>query len=290
MKFLNFGSLNIDKVYTVPHFVTAGETLSSVNYAEYAGGKGLNQSIALAKSGARVYHAGKIGKDGLFLKKELDQAGVKVDGILEDGSVTGHAIIQVNESGENCILLFGGANREIEMEQVDRVLADFQVGDFLVLQNEINCVEYIIDDAHEKGITIALNPSPINASIRKLDLTKIDYLILNELEGREITGRNEQGEILDHLLTTYNNLKVVLTLGTKGSIYRDAVQEFKQGIFEADVVDTTAAGDTFMGYFLCMVAKNGNIVEALEVASKAASVTVSRSGAAKSIPFFDEVS
>ncbi|MFE7065105.1 ribokinase [Sutcliffiella sp. NPDC057660] len=290
MKFLNFGSLNIDKVYTVPHFVTAGETLSSVNYAEYAGGKGLNQSIALAKSGASVYHAGKIGKDGLFLKKELDQAGVKVDGILEDGFVTGHAIIQVNESGENCILLFGGANREIEMEQVDRVLADFQVGDFLVLQNEINCGEYIIDAAHEKGITIALNPSPMNASIRKLDLTKIDYLILNELEGREITGRSEPGEILDHLLTTYNNLKVVLTLGTKGSIYRDAVQEFKQRIFEADVVDTTAAGDTFMGYFLCTVAKNGNIVEALEVASKAASVTVSRSGAAKSIPFLDEVS
>jgi len=290
MKFLNYGSLNKDKVYTVPHFVTEGETLASLGYAEYSGGKGLNQSIALARAGSDVHHAGKIGQDGYSLKEELSRAGIKVNGISDKGMITGHAIIQVNEHGENCILLFGGANREITESEIDKVLAEFGEGDVLVLQNEINNLDYLIESAYRKGLAVVLNPSPMDESVKKLDLSKLHYLILNEVEGREITGKREPKDILDQLLTEFTQLKVVLTLGAAGSVYRDASQEFRQDIFPVEVVDTTAAGDTFLGYFLAHVFKDGKVPEALQIASKAASIAVSRKGAAKSIPTIDEVS
>ncbi|MCA1322204.1 ribokinase [Bacillus tianshenii] len=289
MKFLNYGSLNKDKVYTVPHFVTEGETLASLGYAEYSGGKGLNQSIALARAGADVHHAGKIGQDGHSLKEELSRAGINVKGISEDGMITGHAIIQVNENGENCILLFGGANREITESEIDKVLSDFAEGDVLVLQNEINNLDYLIESAYRKGMAVVLNPSPMDERVKKMDLSKLDYLILNAVEGREITGHGEPKDILDQLINDYPTLKVVLTLGVAGSVYRDASQEFRQDIFPAEVVDTTAAGDTFLGYFLANVFMDGKVTEALRIASKAASIAVSRRGAAKSIPTIDEV-
>lgn len=289
MKFLNFGSLNIDKVYTVPRFVKGGETLSSVSCAEYPGGKGLNQSIALARSGSQIFHAGKIGKDGLFLKKELASEGVCVEGIYENGLITGHAIIQVASTGENCILLYGGANKEITFEQIDKVLEDFNSDDFLVLQNEINCIDYLINAAHKKGLTIALNPSPISKSIKNLDFSKIDYLILNEIEGQDISGEKSPSKILGYLLSNYSNLKVVLTLGTNGAVYRDNVQEYKQEAYKVKVKDTTAAGDTFLGYFLSMVSQKSDIKLALSVATKAASFAVSRKGSSSSIPVLAEV-
>lgn len=290
MKFLNYGSLNKDKVYTVSHFVTEGETLASLGYAEHSGGKGLNQSIALARAGADVHHAGKIGQDGYSLKEELSRAGIKVKGISDKGMITGHAIIQVNEHGENCILLFGGANREITESEIDNVLAEFGESDVLVLQNEINNLDYLIESAYRKGLAVVLNPSPMDESVKKLDLSKLHYLILNEVEGREISGKREPKDILDQLLTEFTQLKVVLTLGAAGSVYRDASQEFRQDIFPVEVVDTTAAGDTFLGYFLAHVFKDGKVPEALQIASKAASIAVSRKGAAKSIPTIDEVS
>lgn len=289
MKYLMFGSLNIDKVYTVPHFVSEGETLSSIDYTEYAGGKGLNQSIALAMTGVKVFHAGKIGKDGYFLKIYLKAAGINVDNVYDDASITGHAMIQVTNAGENCILLYGGANKEITVEQVDQVLAEFNSDDILVLQNEINCLEYIINIAHAKGLTIALNPSPINDVMKTLDYSKVDYLFLNEIEGQELTKQQNSKSILETLLFKYPNLKILLTLGAKGSIYKDCNQEFAQEIYKVDVVDTTAAGDTFMGYFLGVVFKTNDIPYALKIASKAASITVSRKGASQSIPKIEEV-
>ncbi|HWJ79623.1 MAG TPA: ribokinase [Niallia sp.] len=289
MRFLNFGSLNIDKVYSVPHFVTGGETLSSTQLEEFPGGKGLNQSIALAKAGAEVFHAGKIGNDGLFLKETLSSVGVNIENILEDGSTTGHAIIQVSSSGENCILLHGGANKEITKETIDSIISDFDTKDILVLQNEISCLEYIIEIAHNKGLTIALNPSPINKTILTLDYTKIDYLILNELEAKSISGQESIVKMFDYLLSLNSKLKIILTLGTNGVMYKDSYQEIKQESFKVDAIDTTAAGDTFLGFFLSMISNKTDIQKALLIASKAASISVTRKGAATSIPYLNEV-
>ena len=289
MKILNFGSLNIDKVYSVPHFVSAGETLSSTNYEEFPGGKGLNQSIALAKAGAEVYHAGKIGKDGLFLKDILSESNVNIDWIDEIENTTGHAIIQVSSSGENCILLFGGANKEITIDQINHILANFSQDDLLLLQNEINNLEYIVEKAHKKGLKIALNPSPINETITKLGFSKIDYLILNEIEAKAITGENMNDKIFQRLLSLNKQLKIVLTLGTEGVIYKDSVQEHRQPSYKVDAVDTTAAGDTFLGYFLSQISQHTDIKKSLQIAAKAASIAVTRKGAASSIPTWQEV-
>lgn len=289
MKIVNFGSLNIDKVYSVPHFVSAGETLSSTNYEEFPGGKGLNQSIALAKAGAEVYHAGKIGKDGLFLKDILSESNVNIDWIDEIGNTTGHAIIQVSSSGENCILLFGGANKEITIDQINHILANFSQDDLLLLQNEINNLEYIVEKAHQKGLKIVLNPSPIDETMIKLDFSKIDYLILNEIEAKAITGENMNDKIFQKLLSLNNQLKIVLTLGTEGVIYKDSVQEHRQPSYKVDAVDTTAAGDTFLGYFLSQISQHTDIKKSLQIAAKAASIAVTRKGAASSIPTWQEV-
>ena len=186
MKVLCFGSLNIDYTYKVDHFVKKGETLSSDALHVFGGGKGLNQSVALAKAGCEVYHAGAIGEDGLFLLDMLKSSGAKTDyvKILKDEK-TGHAIIQNDRSGDNCILLYGGANQAMNKSQVDEVLSHFEKGDYIVLQNEINELTYIVEKAHERGMIIILNPSPMNEKILALPLEVVDYFILNEIEAAD---------------------------------------------------------------------------------------------------------
>ena len=158
MKVLNFGSLNIDYVYSVEDFVKKGETISSNKLNVFSGGKGLNQSISLSKAGVNVCHAGMIGHDGTFLEKTLKQSGVDIKYLKKSESVrTGNAIIQNNRQGDNCIILYGGANQEITKGFVDTVLREFASEDWLVLQNEINEIPYIVEQAHKKGMKIILN-------------------------------------------------------------------------------------------------------------------------------------
>ena len=290
MKVLNFGSLNIDYVYSVDHFVRAGETLASDELELFCGGKGLNQSIAFARAGAEVFHAGCIGKDGTMLTDTLQSSDVDTSLIKTNDKIsTGHAIIQVNKNGENCILLFGGANLIISEEFAREVISKFECGDLLVLQNEINNIDLIIKLANEKGLQTVLNPSPFNEKISALDLSLINWLILNETEGKEITGKEDSNDILDTLLSRFPSMKVVLTLGADGSVYADKDIRIKQDIFKANVVDTTAAGDTFTGYFFSSVMRGNTPAEALRIASAASAIAVSRKGASPSIPTLDEV-
>ena len=290
MKILNFGSLNIDYVYSVDHFVRAGETISSALLEQFCGGKGLNQSVAFARAGAETYHAGCIGPEGKMLVDMLTQSGVNTQFVQTVPTIScGHAIIQVSPSGENCILLYGGANQAITEEMIDEVLSHFSVGDLLVLQNEINALDRIIEKAHKKGMIIALNPSPFNEKITALDLSLIHWIILNETEGCEITGETDPENILNTLLGKYPHLKVVLTLGSQGSVYADQTMRAKHGIFKTKAVDTTAAGDTFTGYFFASVMTEKSPEQALAIASAASSITVSRKGAAPSIPTMEEV-
>lgn len=290
MKILNFGSLNIDYVYSVEHFVRAGETLSSSLLEQFCGGKGLNQSIAFARAGADTYHAGCIGAEGEMLRAMLEDSGVKTKFVRTVENVPcGHAIIQVSSTGENCILLYGGANQAITENMIDEVLADFSAGDLIMLQNEINSIDVIIKKAHEKGLTVALNPSPFNEKITSLDFSLIHWIILNETEGCELTGETDPDKILHALLSRYPHMKIVLTLGSRGALYADRQTRVSQGIFKAKVVDTTAAGDTFTGYFFASVMNGKAPKQALTIASAASSIAVSRKGAAPSIPTTDEV-
>lgn len=291
MKILNFGSLNLDYVYSVDQFVRPGETKSSKKREIFAGGKGLNQSIALARSGAEVYHAGAVGKlDGSVLTDVLKLNGVNIDFIkeIEDAS-TGHAIIQVDENGQNCILLFGGVNQMITKDQIDSTIDRFSKGDFLILQNEINMLDYIVEKAHEKGLIIFLNPSPINENIFKLNLDYIDYFILNEIEAADISKEDKFEKLLDALADRFPKAKIVLTLGEKGVRFKDGETILEHGIFKVPVVDTTAAGDTFTGYFIGSLVQGHSDKEALRLASLASAIAVSRMGAETSIPFMEEI-
>lgn len=292
MKVLNFGSLNIDYVYDVDNFVRKGETISSKGLNVFCGGKGLNQSVALARAGADVYHAGMIGKDGIFLVDFLKNSGVNVDNILiRDDIRTGNAIIQRDISGDNCIILFAGANRSITRDYVDKVLEKFGRGDYIVLQNEISELPYIVESAHRQGMKIVLNPSPMDEKIGKLNLSYIDYFLLNETEALKLSGidKFDSKKCMSGLVNTYKGAGVLITLGDKGAIYSDGNIFVEQKAVKTKAVDTTAAGDTFTGYFVNGILGGKEIKEAINEATIAASIAVSRIGAAPSIPAMNEV-
>jgi ribokinase len=286
---LNFGSLNIDHVYEVDHFVRPGETIQSKSMNLFPGGKGMNQSIALAKAGATVFHAGKIGTDGQWLLDLLEDNQVNTKYIDKSGCITGTAFIQVDPTGENCIILDKGANGEITEEYIDYVLAHFHQGDIIVLQNELNMTECIMEKASKQGLQIALNPSPIDKKIRSFPLEKVTWLLLNEVEGYELTNETIPELMMKKLLLKYPDMKIVLTLGKDGSIYADQKQHYIQPIYPVKTVDTTGAGDTFTGYFLGGIAHGYPIKQCLDIAAKASSIAVTRKGAAVSIPLLSEV-
>lgn len=295
MKVLNFGSLNIDFVYSLDHIVNKGETISSKSLKIFSGGKGLNQSVAMGRAGIAVYHAGSVGTDGQFLVDILKNSGVNVDNILciEDER-SGNAIIQIDADGDNSIILYGGANQAITEAQIDNTLAKFEEGDYIVLQNEINKLPYIVEKAHDRGLKIVLNPSPMDDKIFAINLDYIDYFILNEIElaqllQTESVDLNNMSGICSLLAKRFAQATIILTLGEKGSVYIHKDRYHFQEAFRTETIDTTAAGDTYSGYFVAGIIKGESIEESMLMASKAAAITVSRSGAAPSIPVIAEL-
>jgi ribokinase len=287
---LNFGSLNIDHVYTVDHFVRAGETLASQSRQTFSGGKGLNQSIALANAGMTTYHAGCIGTDGESLLTLLCDYNVDTRYIHKTDTPSGHAIIQVEPNGQNCILLFGGANQAVTKEHIDKTLADFtRYGSHIILQNEIAHGPYIAQKAEEHGLSVIFNPSPANDTIHDILRHKIDYLILNEVEAQTISAASGTHEQIAALRARFPRTTLVLTLGKNGVIYTSPTTQERHGIYQTPVVDTTAAGDTFTGFFVASLIRGDPPQESLRIASQAASLAVSRHGAAPSIPTLEEV-
>jgi len=290
VKILNFGSLNIDHVYHVDKFVTPGETKLTKSLTKFAGGKGNNQSIALAKAGAQVYHAGAIGADGQFLLDNLIKENINIDYIAINPDVaTGHAIIQVNAEGENCILLHGGANQEISVDYISQVLNHFSKNDILLLQNEVSNLDKIIEIAGKKQMVIYFNPAPICDKLLHYPLQYIDTFIVNVPEAKAITNGTSTDEMLDKMAQLFPNSKVILTLGEQGVIYQDKTTRISQAAYKVNAIDTTAAGDTFLGYFLASLQNSTEVKTALQIACKAASITVTREGATSSIPYLYEL-
>lgn len=289
MRILNFGSLNFDHVYTVPHIAAAGETILAAKLERYLGGKGLNQSIAIARAGSQIFHGGAVGSDGEAFVSFCTENGVETEYLELIAEVSGHAMIQVDAAGENCIVLYSGANKMQTKEHIDQVLQNFGAGDILVLQNEINELPYLIEKAYGLGMRTVLNPSPFDSQVAECDLNKTEFLLLNEVEGEQIAGHKAPEEILKYLRSHFPRVKVVLTLGGQGAVYQDENQTVRQCAFSVPVIDTTAAGDTFTGYFVHGIAQQYSIPKAMELAAKAAAIAVSRKGATSSIPYAAEV-
>ncbi len=282
-KILNIGSLNLDYVYAVPHFVAAGETLLATRRDVFAGGKGLNQTVAAARAGAQVFHGGAVGADGDMLLDLLRDAGADVSAVSRVDVPTGHAIIEVNPQGENSIIILGGANRAVSPETVEAALAKVDAGDILLLQNEINGLDAIIRRAAKKGLRILFNPAPMEAAVKELPLQLLDTLIVNEGEGRALGGD------MDALRAAYPHQKILLTQGSRGASLWTGSELLFQPAFPVHAVDTTAAGDCFLGYYAAALAENLPYADALRLASAASALAVQRQGAAPSIPLRREV-
>lgn len=290
MKIYNLGSLNIDYVYSVEHFVSAGETLSSENMQIFPGGKGLNQSVALARAGAAVLHGAFVGAQGGFLTELMAESGVDVSRIEKTELTDGHAIIQVDKNGQNCILLFSGTNGALSREYAESFLLDAEPDDILLLQNEVNGLDFIFEIAARKKMRIAFNPSPFAENISRLPLEYVTWWFCNEIEGEALFGSRNPEKIAEAFIKRYPNSNLILTLGQDGSIFKNREKFIRQPIFKTEVADTTAAGDTFTGYFIALISKGESVESALKKATRASAVTVSRKGAAVSIPNIAELS
>ena len=282
-KILNIGSLNLDYVYAVPHFVEAGETLLSSRRDVFPGGKGLNQTVAAARAGAKVYHGGAVGGDGNMLLALLRDVGADVSAVARVDVPTGHAIIQVSPQGENAILILGGANRAVSEETVTAALEKVDPGDILLLQNEINGLDLIIRRAARKGLRILFNPAPMEASVKDLPLELLDTLIVNEGEGRALAGD------MDALKAAYPDQKILLTQGSRGASLWTGSEFLFQPAFPVKAVDTTAAGDCFLGYYAAALSEGLPYARALQLATAASALAVQKQGAAPSIPLRAEV-
>lgn len=289
MRILNVGSLNIDHVYAVDHFVQPGETLASTGYRVHAGGKGCNQSIALAAADAPVAHIGRLGADGVWLRDMLAVRGVDTTGIEIVDGASGHAVIQVDAAGENAILLAGGANVSFTDADAAALLASAEPGDWLLLQNEISAIPAIMREAIEREMRIAFNPAPMGPEVHDYPLDLVDLLIVNEIEGTALSDYDNPEDITESLQERFATTAIVLTLGSRGVRYHDGDGVIEVPSPNVAAVDTTAAGDCFIGYLLAGITAGRPVREALTRACAAASLCVTRAGAADSIPLAVEL-
>lgn len=292
MKTLVYGSINVDMVFSVDHIVLPGETIKSKSLKKSAGGKGANQAVALSKAGSDVWFAGKAGDDGQWIVEMMNEWKVNTDYLCHTSNPNGQAVIQLDRKRQNSIIVLPGANGEIQTSEIDEVLKNFEEGDCLVLQNEIPHIDYLISEADKKDMYICFNPSPMTEEIKDLPLDKVSLLVVNEVEGCALTGLGDEAdysEILEKLEELYPATELVLTAGSKGAYYRFQGDEAFSSAVKVKPVDTTGAGDTFLGFFLTYKNEGVCIENCLVDACYAAGIAVSRPGAMQSIPLRSEV-
>lgn len=286
MSIINIGSVNLDYVYRVDTFPQPGETKSSLSLSINAGGKGLNQSIALAKAGCTVYHAGIYGAGGEMLVQTLRDYGVDTRLMQHRPDIqNGHAIIEVSDSGQNSILLYGGTNRALTEEYIHQVLSFCGPEDMILLQNETNCIRQIIAAASERNIPIAMNAAPMNPQALDYDYGKLRWLVVNEIEAAALAGGSDFAQTMDNLSRKFPSSGILMTLGSHGAWLRDGDTDLRMGALHIEnVVDTTAAGDTFLGYFLAGITTGADPETALQQATCASALAIQKPGAAQSVP------
>lgn len=293
MMVINLGSINVDHVYQVPHFVTPGETLASTGYAQLLGGKGANQSIALshalAQTQGAVQHVGLINEAQCHIKQTLIKEGIDCRYLKVSEQPTGHAIIQVSETGENAIVLFAGANHDIQPSLIQQAIDDAPEHSWMLTQNETNSIGEAMRLAKEKGLKVAFNPAPMTDSVKRLPLELVDLFIVNEVEAEGIAGTANLDDIEAFFKAQYPHAEVIITLGKAGAVMLKGNDRIQVPAFIVEAVDTTAAGDTFIGFFLATYMQNGDAKKALTLACAASAIAVTRAGASPSIPNVEEV-
>lgn len=281
MTIYNLGSINIDHAYHVPNLPRPGETVAATALITGLGGKGANQSIAIARAGGQVTHIGAVGPDGGWTVEALRAAGVDTGAVRVIDVPTGHAMITVDAAAENAIVLFPGANSRIDEEQVSAALQKAGPGDWLLLQNETNGGVAAARAARAKGLRVAYCAAPFDADAVAEILSFVDLLAVNEGEAAQLRA--------DLPRAALEGCDLLVTYGARGAAYIAADQTVKTRAFKVDPVDTTGAGDTFLGYALAGFDDGMTVEAALRRASAAAALQVTRAGAAEAIPLACEV-
>ncbi len=285
MAIYNLGSINADLLYSVAHLPARGETLAATGLRQGLGGKGANMSVAAARGAARVVHIGAVGPDGRWAKDLLTEYGVDTRHIETVSEVTGHAIILLDQAGENTIVIHPGANQAIPQHRIGLALAEASPGDFLLMQNETNGQAYSASIGADMGLRVAYAAAPFNVDAVLAVLDKLDILVLNEVEAEQLTAGI--GKTPDALGVQ----DVVVTLGSQGCRWFQA----KTGVVRTfpalpvTPVDTTGAGDTFTGYLLAGLDRKMPMEQAISLATKAAALMVTRVGTADVIPDLLEI-
>ena len=289
-KVLVVGSVNMDYTVYTENFPLPGETIYGSSRFVQPGGKGENQAIAIAKSHKVVCDfIGAIGDDtdGQTIKNVLATNKVNAHLKVISGAETGNATIVVNKSSENEIIIIAGANGLLKPEDIDVEL--IKQADFMVLQNEISeeTNEFLMRKAKELGKVVIYNPAPYRPLKEEL-FAFVDYFVPNSIEFKNASGESDLEKGAKKLLSK-GVKNVLVTLGTSGSILINKDGQIKVDAYKVKAVDTVAAGDTYVGYFVASLASGFEIKEAMKVASKASSITVSRKGSVVSIPLGEEV-
>ncbi|RAR60291.1 ribokinase [Onishia taeanensis] len=283
----NLGSINIDHVYRVPHLVRPGETLASTGYQQVLGGKGANQSLAMALAGGRVEHWGRLGLSDDWALRQLTDAGVGAEAVDLVDEPSGHALIQVDDQAENAIILYPGANHGFANADIDTRIDNADPSGWLLLQNETNGLARAMEQAHARGLSIAFNPAPMHAAVNELPLSACQLLFVNRGEAAALVNLSEDSDA-DALLMALGErlpgVELVLTLGGDGVCYQHGDTRLVLPAYRVEARDTTAAGDTFIGHFMAARLAGSDVETCLRRASAASAICVQREGAAPSIP------
>ena len=284
MAIYNLGSINIDYFYKAPHLLQAGETLAASDFSQGLGGKGANQSVACARSGAQIFHIGHLHeKDNNWLSF-LQGSGVDISHIKLGDVPTGHAIIIIDETnGENQILLLAGANGAIDKSALENSLAQATSSDWALCQNETNLGVEFLQMAHAKGLSICYSAAPFVKEVVLSVLEIVDLLVVNEIEAAEIE------KALAAPPAQWGVAHLIITKGGAGAEYYGKDGQFHQPAHKVKAVDTTGAGDTYLGFLLGRLSMGDGMRQAMAIASKAAAIQVTRYGTAEAIPLMSEL-
>lgn len=283
MTIFNLGSINADHVYRVSHLPGPGETLAATSLQTGLGGKGANMSVAAARAGSHVAHIGAIGSDGLWARNRLLEYGVDTRHIVELNVPTGHAIINVDDAGENAITLFAGANQAISEDKVASVLSAGNTGDILVTQNETNAQAVAAEIGSKLGLRVCYAAAPFDANAVKAVLPYLDFLILNAVEAQQLE------EALGIPIEDLDVADIIITLGSDGARWIGDGTDQHFDAIAVEPVDTTGAGDTFTGYVLAGLDRGLTMGQSISLAMRAAALMVTRMGTADVIPDLKEV-
>ena len=285
------GSINVDLVMTAERIARVGETVRGTGFKTVAGGKGANQAAAAARLGANIRMLGAVGYDTYadLMIDGLKKDGVGISDIERFDTSTGVAVIIVY-NGDNSIIINAGANACVTPEYIDRHIEAIEWADFVVMQYEIpiETVLYTAKIAKKLGKTVVINPAPMTETPAEL-LENCDLFIPNQTEAQTFIGKDLDEKTAAKVIKALGTKSVIITLGDRGSFYCDAEKSYFVPAIKAQAVDTTAAGDCYIGALVTALSEDKTIKEAMAFATKASALSVTRHGAQPSLPFRNEI-